>query len=382
VRPDLVPMPDIFSLLLQQFQTSGKQRFLVLIGGCSRTGKSTFAKLLQQKFEKQGVRTLVVSLDNWLLGIDERTGTETVRERYKYPEIVDALREVMAGRAVHPPVYDPKTRLVVHRRSPIALILDAGVCIVDGVIALDIPELRELSDFMIYTEIPDGIRKERLMDFYLHFKGCSLEETEKIIGDRELEEVTIIKETSTYADVIFDSSKQNSKIPRDSRYNYQRTRLQTMKPTKGEIEGVVVQPLKKFPDNRGAIMHGVRNDNILNEFGEVYFKKLYQGIINGWHQHTEIIMNLICVYGMVKLVLVDMREDSSTYGNLMEVCFGDDNYCLVHIPTGVANASQGLWTPFSILCNVASKPYDPAYRYIPIDVYSGEIEYDWDRKDY
>jgi len=47
--------------------------------------------------------------------------------------------------------------------------------------------------------------------------------------------------------------------------------------SKGEIEGVVTIPLKKIPDERGTIMHGVRNDDILNDFGEVYFKKLYKG---------------------------------------------------------------------------------------------------------
>ena len=39
-------------------------------------------------------------------------------------------------------------------------------------------------------------------------------------------------------------------------------------------------PLKKIPDGRGVIMHGVRSDNILNNFGEVYFKKLYSGFDN------------------------------------------------------------------------------------------------------
>jgi len=43
----------------------------------------------------------------------------------------------------------------------------------------------------------------------------------------------------------------------------------------GNIEGVVVQPLKRIPDERGTILHGIRSDNILTPFGEVYFKRLY-----------------------------------------------------------------------------------------------------------
>ncbi|MFX0087436.1 MAG: dTDP-4-dehydrorhamnose 3,5-epimerase family protein [Candidatus Hodarchaeota archaeon] len=155
-----------------------------------------------------------------------------------------------------------------------------------------------------------------------------------------------------------------------------------MKPTLGEIEGVTIRPLRKIPDERGTIMHGVRSDNILNDFGEVYFKKLYQGVINGWHVHETLILNYICIYGMIKLVLVDMRDKSPTKGNLQEIFFGEDNYCLVHIPPGIANASKGMWAPYSILCNVASEPHNPNLRYLRIDPHSNEIEYDWTRKDF
>ncbi len=59
-----------------------------------------------------------------------------------------------------------------------------------------------------------------------------------------------------------------------------------MKDKESNIEGVIIRPLRKIPDVRGTIMHGVRNDNLLNEFGEVYFKKIYKNIINGWHVHN------------------------------------------------------------------------------------------------
>lgn len=152
--------------------------------------------------------------------------------------------------------------------------------------------------------------------------------------------------------------------------------------SKGEIEGVVTIPLKKIPDERGTIMHGVRNDDILNDFGEVYFKKLYKGVINGWHVHETLILNYICIYGMIKLVLYDMRENSPTKGILQEIFIGEDNYCLVHIPAGIANGSKGLWDPYSIMCNIASEAHNASIKYLRIDPHGGEIPYDWTRKDY
>jgi len=152
--------------------------------------------------------------------------------------------------------------------------------------------------------------------------------------------------------------------------------------TNVNIEGVKIIPLEKIPDVRGTIMRGVRADNILNDFGEVYFKRLYQGVINGWHIHKTLILNFICIYGMVKIVLYDMRRKSATYRKFQEVYIGEDNYCLVHIPAGVANATQGLWAPFSIICNVASEPHDPTIKYKRIDPHSKKIPYDWERRDY
>lgn len=151
---------------------------------------------------------------------------------------------------------------------------------------------------------------------------------------------------------------------------------------KGDIAGVVVQPLKKIPDERGTILHGVRSDNMLSPFGEIYFKRLYGGVVNGWHIHETLQLNFICISGMVKLVLFDSRPNSPTKGNLMEIFYGDDNYCLVHIPPGIANGSKGLTHPFALLCNVCSEPHNPEIKYKRIDPHSNEIPYNWERKDF
>ena len=146
------------------------------------------------------------------------------------------------------------------------------------------------------------------------------------------------------------------------------------------IEGVKIVPLKIIPDERGAIMHGVRCDNILNEFGEVYFSKIYDGAIKGWHIHETLILNYICVFGQVKLVLYDMRENSPTKGELQEIFIGMDNYCLVHIPPGIANGTKSLWSPYSIVANVASEPHNPNMKYRRIHPDEEIIPYDWNRR--
>ena len=104
------------------------------------------------------------------------------------------------------------------------------------------------------------------------------------------------------------------------------------------IEGVKVIPLRQIVDERGKIMHMLKaTDPHFIEFGEIYFSCAWPGAIKAWHIHQSMTVNNTVMVGRVKLVLYDQRNESSTYGELMEVFIGEDNYCLVQIPPGIAN---------------------------------------------
>ena len=146
------------------------------------------------------------------------------------------------------------------------------------------------------------------------------------------------------------------------------------------IEGVLVVPLRQIPDERGKIMHMLRADaEHFEKFGEVYFSVSYPGVIKGWHLHTRQIQNYAVLSGMIKLVLYDPREDSPTKGELMELFIGEDNYCLVKIPTGVTNGYKTIGVKPAVLANCATEPHDPD-EMVRIDPFSPEIPYDWTLK--
>lgn len=146
------------------------------------------------------------------------------------------------------------------------------------------------------------------------------------------------------------------------------------------IEGVEVYDLKKIPDSRGTIMHMMRNDNeYFKEFGEIYFSTAYPGVIKGWHLHKEMELNYAVVSGMVKLVLYDSREESSTYGEVNELYLGNDNYILVKVPNYVWNAFENIGTETCILANCSTIPHNPN-EIVREKLNSGVIPYDWNRK--
>lgn len=197
----------LFDCLLAAYTKSNKKRFMVLIGGCAQSGKTTLAKRIKKDLRKKNIEGIIISLENWLLGLNERKGTETVRKRFQYEKISEAITQIKDGNKVYASIYDPKTRLIVSKKSLNPIYINKGICIVDGVVALDIEELRSISDFNIFVDVDDDIRKKRLMKFYVDYKKCSIYESEKLIKARELEEVPTIKKTMNYADVIYKSGE-------------------------------------------------------------------------------------------------------------------------------------------------------------------------------
>lgn len=147
------------------------------------------------------------------------------------------------------------------------------------------------------------------------------------------------------------------------------------------IDGVIVKPLRKIPDERGAVYHMLRRDDPeFKEFGEIYFSCVYPQAIKAWHLHTKMTLNYAVVFGMIKLVLYDDRKDSKTKGELMELFVGYQNYCLVQIPTGVWNGFKGIGTEIAIVANCATTPHEreEIRRMDPAD--TSIITYDWSQR--
>lgn len=143
------------------------------------------------------------------------------------------------------------------------------------------------------------------------------------------------------------------------------------------IEGVVISPLRRIPDERGFILHMLRADHAaFQKFGEIYFSGVFPGAIKAWHLHREMTLNYAVPAGMIKLALFDDRQESRTRGQLMELFIGDSNYCLVTVPPLVWNGFKGIGTSTAIVANCATIPHraDEIERIDPNDQ---RIGYDW-----
>jgi dTDP-4-dehydrorhamnose 3,5-epimerase len=81
------------------------------------------------------------------------------------------------------------------------------------------------------------------------------------------------------------------------------------------IDGVILTPLRQIFDERGKVMHMLREDSpVFSRFGEIYFSCTHPGVVKAWHLHKEMTLNYAVIYGEIKFVLFDDRPESTTRG--------------------------------------------------------------------
>lgn len=126
--------------------------YIIGIAGGSGSGKSTFAGRLTERFPHS---VALVSCDNYYKAHDDIPLEERRLLNYDAPEalefdlMVSHLQALKRGEAVDCPVYD----FTLHNRSDKVMCIDPRpVILVDGILILSDPALRQTLDLKIYVE--------------------------------------------------------------------------------------------------------------------------------------------------------------------------------------------------------------------------------------
>lgn len=129
------------------------QPFVVTIVGGSASGKTTIA---QQLVEELGVGTAEVFSQDWFQLGKDFSARKTSRykwddpENFDLPACQDALRQLRLGQPVHFLAFD----VVENIRTDEQTVNPKSVVVWEGVYTAFTPELRELSDIIIYVDTP------------------------------------------------------------------------------------------------------------------------------------------------------------------------------------------------------------------------------------
>lgn len=158
---------------------------------------------------------------------------------------------------------------------------------------------------------------------------------------------------------------------------------------KNRIPGVEFKELCTFPDDRGFFREVIRvTDPFFAEgiatqhpFAQWSHSKMAKNTVKAWHFHHRQTDWWYVGIGIARTVLIDYREESPTYKQLLEFNLGDSNEtstalsAVVRIPPGVLHACKVI-TDTAHLFYITSQTYDPQDEgRIPFN--DPDIAYNW-----
>ena len=147
------------------------------------------------------------------------------------------------------------------------------------------------------------------------------------------------------------------------------------------IDGVKVKTLKVIPDERGLLMEILRSDDeMLEEFGQVYITTALPGVVKAWHYHRLQDDNFCCLKGKIKVALYDARDNSATKGEINEFYLSLNEPKVVHIPRLVYHGFKCIGKEEAMVVNTVTQAYNhknpDEYR---ADAFNNTINFDWEK---
>ena len=183
---------------------SGKGPYIILIGGNTRSGKSTLASYLNMEFRKEGLETVVVGLDNWILPEKDRLPSMDVYDRFQLSKIEKDLMSFFEGSELSLTTYvnhPEREALPVHVSGK-----DANVIIVEGIVALSSVKIRKRSHLRLFTAIPEQVLEKRFFDYY-KWRGKTDVEIKQLLEKRKQDEYGLIEKECKLADLTINPPK-------------------------------------------------------------------------------------------------------------------------------------------------------------------------------
>ena len=185
----------------------------IVIGvtGGSGSGKTSVSKAILEACPNQSLT--MIQQDSYYKNQDHLTMEERKQTNYDHPDafdnelMIEHLKDLLAGKAIEKPVYD----FVNYTRSDQTIRQEPqDVIIVEGILVLDDPRLRELMDIKVYVDTDDDIRIIRRIKRDMEERGRTL--------DSIIEQYTtvvkpmyhqFIEPTKRCADIIIPEGGQN-----------------------------------------------------------------------------------------------------------------------------------------------------------------------------
>jgi dTDP-4-dehydrorhamnose 3,5-epimerase len=138
----------------------------------------------------------------------------------------------------------------------------------------------------------------------------------------------------------------------------------------GEIDGVLLRPLRCYRDSRGWLIELFRQDELEQERWPMmaYVSETLPGVTRGPHEHVDQTDGFAFVGpSSFRLYLWDTREDSPTRGRRWMVTVGESNPTAVWVPPGVVHAYRNVGDVPGLVFNAPNRLFAGRGKKEPVD---------------
>ncbi len=186
---------------------------IIGIAGGTASGKTTIASKIYEESKKYG-SVNVIRVDDYYKNLDHLEFGERVKINYDHPNaydvylIVEHLNALKEGKAIDKPVYD----FTLHTRSKVVERIEpSNVIIVEGIMPLAIPEIRELCDIKIFVDTADDIRFIRRLKRDINHRGRTVDAViNQYLTTVRPMHYTFVEPSKLYADLIIPVGGENT----------------------------------------------------------------------------------------------------------------------------------------------------------------------------
>lgn len=141
------------------------------------------------------------------------------------------------------------------------------------------------------------------------------------------------------------------------------------------IQGLMVRELPSFLQKESRRCDIWDSDNAPKPPLSAAFHYIYPGVVEAWTRRSKASERLICLEGMLKLVLCDRREGSSSRDEVMEIFLGEFRCREVIVPAGVLRGWKAVGDrPALVFLALEGEPGDGTQ----LGLEEAGVPYDWD----
>ena len=184
---------------------------IIGVAGGTGSGKTTVVQKIQKQFPKGEVT--ILSHDSYYRDNKELSLEERRKKNFDHPDsiefdlMIEHVKKLKNGMAIEEPIY---SFITCTRAEESKHIEPKDVLIIEGILCLTSPELRDLMDIKVFVDCDSDIRLSRVIQRDIHERGRDVEQVlaryEKTVRPSHIQ---FIEPTKRFADIIIPQGGRN-----------------------------------------------------------------------------------------------------------------------------------------------------------------------------